>query len=190
LIAAALRARSRGRTSNREVTPELVAFTMRGVSLFCDASGCEKCQAELMALVERADPTPIEPVELRIEREADIVVARDAARSFAANLGFEQTDQVKISTVVSELTRNIFMYARRGTIRLDGGTKPAAKISIEARDDGPGIANVAEILAGRNVSKSGLGRGLIGSKRLMDDFVIDTGPGRGTCIRATKTKRS
>ena len=107
----------------------------------------------------------------------------------AAALGFSAVDQTKIATVVSELARNIVCYAASGTIELKELRDAAGTvvgIEVRAQDQGPGIAGLDEILAGRYRSKTGMGLGLLGAKRLMGDLQVDTAPGRGTTVAARR----
>lgn len=149
-----------------------------------------KLKAELLsaAIPDRPRPKPQKVnVEISIIDELDIVRARNAARDFADSLGFRFTDQTRISTAVSELSRNIFSYAKTGTIslsKLDRGIKKG--ICIIATDNGPGIPNLGKILRGDYVSKTGMGCGLVGCKRLMDQFNVETAPGSGTRITLEK----
>jgi len=125
----------------------------------------------------------------RVTGEADVVACRTAARELSASLGFTAVDQTKIATVVSELARNIVRYAVSGTIELKELRDAAGTvrgIEVRAQDQGPGIAGLDEILAGRYRSKTGMGLGLLGAKRLMGDLQVDTAPGRGTTVVARR----
>ncbi|HJQ67718.1 MAG TPA: ATP-binding protein [Blastocatellia bacterium] len=122
-----------------------------------------------------------------IRSEADIVRVRDRIRLVAREFGFDNVAQIKLTTAVSELTRNIYEYARTGSITVSVVERRGQTgIEIIAEDSGPGIANLDEILSGRFQSKTGLGRGISGSRRLMDDFVITSSPEKGTRIEAVK----
>jgi len=125
--------------------------------------------------------TAITRVELRYEQ--DVVYARSRARTIADLLGFDKTDQTRISTAVSEIARNAFQYAQGGEIEflVDTGTRPNV-FAIIVRDHGTGISHLDEVLEGRYVSKTGMGLGIIGSKRLLDHFHIEAGPGKGTTV--------
>ncbi|MFA5376221.1 MAG: ATP-binding protein [Dehalococcoidia bacterium] len=125
--------------------------------------------------------TAITRVELRYEQ--DVVYARFRARIIAEQLGFDKNDQTRISTAVSEIARNAYQYAGGGEIEffIDTGLEPNV-YAITVRDHGKGIPNLDEILEGRFVSQTGMGLGIIGSKRLMDHFHIDTLPGKGTTV--------
>jgi serine/threonine-protein kinase RsbT len=98
-----------------------------------------------------------------------------------------ETLRTKIVTAVSELARNQFAYARgTGQITLRPLTLPRAGIEIDAKDEGPGIANLDEIMAGRYKSPRGMGVGLRGTKALMDEFTIMASVGAGTHVVARK----
>ena len=127
--------------------------------------------------------------DIYVRRETDTVKVRDRVRRLAGELGFDPTTQIKITTAVSELTRNIYEYARSGAITLAVAERgPAAGLQVTARDDGPGIApeRLDSILRGRYRSESGLGVGLVGTRRLMDEFEIESAPGQGTRVTVVK----
>ena len=129
--------------------------------------------------------------DIYIRREADIVKVRDRVRRLAREMGFDQTTQIKITTAVSELTRNIYEYARSGAITLSAAQSgPAATgLHITARDGGPGIDphTIESIMRGDFRSAHGLGVGLAGTRRLMDDFEIESGEdGAGTRVSVVK----
>jgi signal transduction histidine kinase/CheY-like chemotaxis protein len=122
-----------------------------------------------------------------LERETDIVLARKRTRKLAELVGFDAQDQTRITTAVSEIVRNAFEYAGQGKIefRLTGSSKPQL-FQIIVSDHGPGIANLAAILDGSHRSTTGMGLGLIGAHRLMDEFHIETEPGVGTTVEIAK----
>ena len=128
--------------------------------------------------------------DIYIRREADIVKVRERVRRLAREMGFDPTTQIKITTAVSELTRNIYEYARSGAITLSLATRGAAAAGLQmtARDDGPGMdeAKLRSIVRGTYRSASGLGVGLIGTRRLMDEFDIQSKPGEGTRVSVVK----
>jgi signal transduction histidine kinase len=128
--------------------------------------------------------------DIYVRREADIVKVRDRVRRLAREIGFDQTTQIKITTAVSELTRNIYEYAHSGAITLAvAQLGPAATgLQITARDEGPGIdeRKVGDIMSGRYKSAHGLGVGLAGTRRLMDDFQIESRDGGGTRVTVVK----
>lgn len=113
---------------------------------------------------------------LKIKTEFDVVAARQRARQIAGICGFGNQDQVRIATSVSELARNVFSYAGDGKVSfaIEGDTSPQL-LKILIADQGPGIKNLDVILSGHYQSLTGMGKGIIGSKRLMDRFDIKTG---------------
>ncbi len=132
-------------------------------------------------------------MELRIpiQDEDSIIVARQRARAMAQSLGFGPLDQSRIATGVSELARNVVRYATTGTgeavIRVLADGKPGLEVVV--CDDGPGIADVEQAFGVGFTSGRGLGMGLPGTRRLMDEMEIDTGPGRGTTVTIRKWRR-
>lgn len=130
---------------------------------------------------------------LAIIREDDIVAARQRVRTLSRDAGFGMVDQSRITTAVSELTRNIVRYAEngQGEVLVNLVTEPTGRSGIEVivRDEGPGIADLDSILNGSFTSSHGLGMGLTGTRRLMDEMDIDTEPGRGTIVTIRKWLR-
>lgn len=128
-----------------------------------------------------------------IDGEDDIIAARQGARELAKALGFRAIDQSRITTAVSELARNIVRYATdgRGEVLLGRAESPAGRPGIEivARDAGPGIADVEQAMQEGYTSGRGLGMGLPGTRRLMDEMTIDTALGRGTTVTIRKWRR-
>ena len=122
-------------------------------------------------------------VTLPIATESDVVAVRQRARRIAELLGFERQDQTRIATAVSEIARNAFGYAGggRAEFMIDQAETPQL-LRIRISDKGPGIADLQSILEGQYRSQSGMGLGLVGARRLMDHFKIDTAPGGGTCV--------
>jgi signal transduction histidine kinase/CheY-like chemotaxis protein len=122
-------------------------------------------------------------VTVPIENEGDVVSVRQRAHRVAELLGFDRQDQTRIATAVSELARNAFGYAGggRAEFSLDAATTPQ-RFVVRICDQGPGIANLQTILDGQYRSTSGMGLGLVGARRLMDTFSIESKPGKGTNI--------
>lgn len=118
-----------------------------------------------------------------ISNEEDVVICRQRARLIAQLLGFAAQDQTRIATAVSELARNVIEYADSGRAEfaIEGETSPQL-FMITISDKGPGIANLADVLGGRYKSPTGMGVGIIGARRLMDQFDIQSGPAKGTTI--------
>jgi signal transduction histidine kinase len=128
-------------------------------------------------------------VLMALRQEQDVVLCRNRARSIAAALQFDQQCQVRIATAVSEITRNAFRYGREATAefsirrgRTGDGSDVAPSFVTVVRDKGPGIEDLPSILAGTYQSAAGMGMGILGAKRLMDDVHIDTGA-NGTTVR-------
>lgn len=133
-------------------------------------------------------PSAAGAVVVSIVAEPDVSVARLAAWDLCVQLGARRLIQQKVATAVSELARNIVNYTPGGSVRLEslGGDPP--RLSVVAEDRGKGIANLAEVLSGAYKSRTGLGRGLLGVKRLMDRFDVRTGP-TGTRVEAEAVLR-
>ena len=129
-------------------------------------------------------------VRVSIQREADIVLARQAGRQLAAQLGFSTTDQTLIATAISEVARNIVVYAVKGEIVLTRAEDTGrVGIQVQAIDEGPGIDNKDLAMRDGYSTKNSLGLGLPGARRLMDDFALDSEVGRGTTVTMKKWKR-
>src|ERR1700758_91834 len=119
-----------------------------------------------------ADTQIFSILTLRLRHERHVVHARQRARDIAALLGFEHQDQIRLATAASELARNAFRYASNGVVNFSVTKTLPQALVISVTDEGCGISNLNEILDGNYVSKTGLGKGLIGTKRLMDHFHI------------------
>jgi serine/threonine-protein kinase RsbT len=127
-----------------------------------------------------------------IAGEQDIVIARQRAREVARQLGFGMVDQSRIATAVSELARNVVRYATdgRGRARIRSVVAPGRDgLEIEVADDGPGIADPDLAMAEGFTGGRGLGLGLPGTRRLMDEMDLDSAPGRGTTVTIRKWRR-
>lgn len=125
---------------------------------------------------------------IAIRREEDVVEARRQARDIAARLGFDPNDQTRLATAVSEIARNAFTYAAGGAVDFGVNGEPGGSGVLEVRisDSGPGIGDLKKILGGTYRSKTGMGLGIIGARRLMDDFRIESTPGSGTTVTLSK----
>ena len=124
---------------------------------------------------------------LSIGAELDVVASRQRARQIATLCGFGAQDQARIATAVSELARNVFNYADDGKIEfaIEGDSSPQLLV-IRIEDRGPGIAQLDLILSGRYRSDTGMGLGILGARRLLDQCDIDTRLGEGTTITLKK----
>lgn len=124
-----------------------------------------------------------------IRSDLDIVIARTLARDTAKALGFGAIDQARIATAVSELARNIFLYAGTGSVTVRDIERSGRKgIEIVCEDQGPGITNIDLVMQDGYSTSRGMGMGLPGAKRLMDEFEIRSSEGHGTTITCRKWK--
>ncbi|QTM98130.1 MULTISPECIES: anti-sigma regulatory factor [Sediminibacillus] len=127
---------------------------------------------------------------VNINKEWDIVGARQIGRDFARKIGFGTVDQARIATAISELARNIYLYAGTGKICFETIEEIDRKgLVILAMDDGPGIAEISKVMEDGYSTSGGLGAGLPGVKRLMDEFDIISEQEKGTKIKAVKWVR-
>lgn len=126
-------------------------------------------------------------LSVAIEHEQDVVLARQRARQIAAMLGFGMQDQTRIATAVSELARNAYEYAAKGKIEfvLEGESAPQV-LTVHVSDKGPGIPHIQTILEGNYHSPNGMGVGILGARRLFDQFNIETDVNAGTRITLKK----
>jgi serine/threonine-protein kinase RsbT len=126
-------------------------------------------------------------VRVKIDSPADIVSARQQARALATQAGFSICDSTLITTAISEMTQNILEYASHGEVTispLKNGTRRGVK--IVASDHGPGIADISTVMQDGYSTNNGLGIGLPGTKRLMDEFEIRSKIGKGTVVTMKK----
>ena len=131
----------------------------------------------------------INQVRVPVNSDSDIVIARQKGRALAEQLGFSSSQLTLIATAISELTRNIVYYAKCGEVILqrdDNGARPG--IVVIARDEGPGIEDIERALQKGYSTSGGLGLGLPGVRRIMDEFQIDSELGRGTTVTVKKWK--
>jgi serine/threonine-protein kinase RsbT len=133
---------------------------------------------------------PEQAERISIESDADVVTARQRARALAVGLEMPSTDQTLLATAISEIARNITAYAERGEVLLDvvqdGGRRGVRVIAV---DEGPGIDDVEQALTDGFTTGGGLGLGLPGARRLVDEFDIQTAPGEGTRVTLVKWTR-
>jgi len=128
---------------------------------------------------------------VRIRCDADIVQARQRGRALALRVGFGPTVSTLVATAISELARNILLYASPGEIVVQSLERNGhSGLSILARDQGPGIPDIRQAMQDGYSTSRRLGLGLPGVQRLMDEFEVDSKPGAGTTIRATIWKQS
>jgi serine/threonine-protein kinase RsbT len=131
------------------------------------------------------------PERIAIESDADVVTARQRARALAVGLDMPSTDQTLLATAISEVARNITAYAVRGEVLLElvRDSHGRRGIRVVARDEGPGIADLERALTDGYTTGGGLGLGLPGARRLVDEFNIETAPGEGTTVTLVKWTR-
>lgn len=143
-----------------------------------------------MAAASETKYTVTSTWEIRIDKEADIVEVRQRVRELAKEHRFDQFAVAALTTAASELSRNVWVHAKKGTARIDvlqSGRKVG--IGLEFADHGPGIADLTLALAGGYSTAKSLGLGLSGTRRLVDEFEIETEVGRGTKIVIRKWKK-
>lgn len=163
----------------------LLVEVKRGVQLFVrEQAQLERCIAQLNEL-DYAAPAPRE-ILIDVRAEEDVLRARSAGRELCIEQLVSDVLLTKIVTAISELGRNIVRYAGNGEICVRSVTSPHRAIEIIARDQGPGISNLQDILSGRYRSRHGMGAGLRGTKALMDEFDVKTGAGQGTVVTVRK----
>ena len=146
---------------------------------------CELCARLSQPLLGRG-PVRDDEIHVPISSDPDIVAARQAARELAVRAGFVGTDLTMLATAVSEVTRNIVRFASSGEVTIELLERPRAGIRVTARDAGPGIPDVDLALTDGYSTYSGLGLGLPGARRLMDEFNIVSEVGHGTTVSMTK----
>ncbi|WP_407555938.1 anti-sigma regulatory factor [Streptomyces sp. Pv4-95] len=122
-----------------------------------------------------------------VHTEEDLLTVRHAVRAATLRAGFSIVDQTRVVTAASELARNAYIHGGGGTVIIDqlalGGR---AGLRLTVKDDGPGILDVDAALADGFTTGAGLGHGLGGARRLMNDFELHTSPGQGTTVIATR----
>lgn len=155
-----------------------------------DAAGhvlqCALCARLSGPLTERGQ-TRDDIVRIPINRDADIVAARQAARQLAERAGMKGNDLTLLATAVSEVARNIVRFTEGGEIVVEIVEQDGRRgVQVVARDTGPGIADVAQALTDGYSTYAGLGLGLPGARRLMDEFAVVSEEGRGTTVTMTK----
>lgn len=125
-----------------------------------------------------------------INTDIDVVAARQKGRELATVLGFVSTDSTLLATAISELARNIIRYAKQGEILIASvQSGDRVGITVVARDKGPGIANISLAMQDGFSTSGGLGLGLPGVKRLMDEFHLVSDVNKGTTVTIKKWKR-
>ena len=125
-------------------------------------------------------------ISVVVAREHDVVLVRQRARQVASALGFDITEQTRISTAVSEIARNAYAYAGGGRVLFSIEGKQAPQVlTVAVTDNGPGIARLDDVLSGSYRSETGMGLGIVGARRLMDYFIVDSSAS-GTTVTLKK----
>lgn len=165
--------------------PALLPRLERDVGLFIEPEQRARLHADLAAISPARGPqlTPGCAIATPIRQEADIALVRLRAREVCEELGARSLSMHKVVTIVSELARNLVSYAGGGMLELVPTVHPSPRVLVRAIDHGPGIPHLGAVLDGSWRSKTGLGQGLRGSKRLSDRFDVETGAG-GTRVEA------
>lgn len=149
---------------------------------------CELCASLSEPLLERGQRSGAE-VRIPVRTDSDVVTARQRVRELAGQVDFSRTDLTVIATAVSEVVRNIVRFAGSGEILVELLEQPRAGVRVVARDAGPGIADVQRALTDGYSTYRGLGLGLPGCRRLMDEFTVVSELGRGTTVTMTKWRQ-
>jgi serine/threonine-protein kinase RsbT len=127
---------------------------------------------------------------LPVAADVDIVTARQKGRELAAKAGFSEGDQTVIAAAISEIARNILMYARKGEVSLSlVNHDDRIGVIVVAKDQGPGISDIHRALQDGYSTSGGLGLGLPGARRLMDEFDVQSHLGKGTVVTMKKWRR-
>jgi serine/threonine-protein kinase RsbT len=148
---------------------------------------CDFCASLSEPLFDRRSRGAAEETRISVDVDADIVLARQRGRDVAVQAGFSETEATVIATAISEIARNIVRFTRRGDITLTIVSNGSATgVTVVARDAGPGIDDVGLALEVGYSTYGGLGLGLPGSRRMMDEFEIISEVGRGTTVTMTK----
>ncbi|MFD0885770.1 anti-sigma regulatory factor [Streptosporangium algeriense] len=130
------------------------------------------------------------PAELPVNGNSDVVLVRQHVRTVAVDVGLSLVDQTKVVTAASELARNALVYAGGGRVRVEivhNGLRKGLRLTFS--DEGPGIPDIEQALTDGWTTGGGLGLGLGGSRRLVDEFDLKSAPGEGTLITVTKWAR-
>jgi serine/threonine-protein kinase RsbT len=122
-----------------------------------------------------------------VRTEEDLLTVRHAVRAATVEAGFGLVDQTRVVTAASELARNAYVHGGGGKVTVEGPRGPGGRgLRLIVSDEGPGIADLDAALTDGFTTGAGLGHGLGGARRLMDEFVVHSGPGRGTVVIATR----
>ncbi|HMF55857.1 MAG TPA: anti-sigma regulatory factor [Pyrinomonadaceae bacterium] len=132
----------------------------------------------------------MESKSLALETNRDIAVARGLVRKIASDMGFRLIDQTRLATVASELARNVIKYAGSGRLIAQPTESASGRTGLRLifEDKGPGISNIGNAMRDGFSTGGGLGKGLPGSRRLVDEFEVESEPGLGTRVTVVRWK--
>jgi RNA polymerase sigma factor (sigma-70 family) len=151
---------------------------------------CDFCAAVSEPLLDRRSKAGADEIHVTVERDPDVVSARQRGYELAVRAGFSGTDATVIATAISEIARNIVRFARRGRMTMTVVVQnELVGITVVAQDAGPGMGDIAQAMREGVTTYGGLGLGLPGSRKLMDDFEVTSELGRGTTVTMTKWNR-
>lgn len=172
--------------SHQNLTPDNLrrcsGALRRGLGLFVPQAQREAALREITDFCGSDSLTPT-GCRLEIREEMDIGRVRAEARRICGSTGTTSFVMQRVATIVSELARNMVLYANGGVVEITPPSSAPRRIVVRAEDRGPGIRNLDEIMSGRYKSRTGMGKGLLGTKRLADHFEIETNS-RGTRVVA------
>lgn len=152
-----------------------------------DTERRRSCETALKnSLLTSTSPTPPAAKRIAVRSDADLRLVTDTVRTLARELGMSVLDQTKLMTASAELVRNMLQYAGSGEFQVSIVDRPRKGLSISAIDHGPGIPDVGRVMAPSYTSRTGMGIGLQGTKRLMDEFEIESSAAKGTSVRLRK----
>jgi serine/threonine-protein kinase RsbT len=181
---------------DRAGIPQLLAALERTLPMYlADPSRRKECLDALWTLAPPASPdrseppaspAPVPSTVIHVRTPDDVVNACDAGRDICRRTRLTAVAETKVATAIAELARNLLQHAGSGEIRLTAIGPPRPGIEIAAVDRGRGIADVAAVMSNAYRSRTGMGMGLKGTKRLMDQFEITSAPGAGTTVVARK----
>jgi serine/threonine-protein kinase RsbT len=135
-------------------------------------------------------PRVLHSQEMKIQSEDDVILIRRKVQALAQQRGFDAFATAALTTATSELTRNVWVHAHSGSAVLEEVAEGSRLgLRVVFRDQGPGIPDIDRVLRGGYSTAGSLGLGLSGSKRLVDQFTLDSAPGRGTTITIVKWTR-
>lgn len=132
-----------------------------------------------------ANPASATSTVVQVRTADDVANACEVGRDLARRVGFVHVEQTKIATAIAELGRNIILYAELGAVHIAGIEAPRRGVEVLAVDEGPGISDIELVMVGNYRSRTGMGMGLRGAKRLMDSFEIESSP-KGTTVLTRK----